>query len=336
MQNSVIEHGAIQHGARQHAAAPRLTRPAAAGLIIITGLVLGGCSASGASGSGAGSAASAGHGFAGRSIGAPAPAPADLGKADQGPAGTAAGGRPDAGTAARLAPAGQDIVYTASMTVRVASVSRAATRATQIAGRAGGYVSSENAALPPGRRGYGTVSIQLKIPVAGYPAVLSELAGGLGTETYLRQQAQEVTQQVTDTASLVASDQAGIAQLRALLRRAGSVAELLSVQDQINAQESSLEALQAQQRTLDHQTAYATVTLTLAGPAPAAAPPRHHAGGGFTGGLTAGWRALRTVISWLLQAAGAVLPIGAALALALLLGYRGVRMLRRRARPGGA
>ncbi len=75
-----------------------------------------------------------------------------------------------------------------------------------------------------------------------------------------------MTQQVADTSSRVASDQAAIAQLRALLKRAGSVAELLSVQNQIDPQESDLESMLAQQRALSRETAYATVTLSLLGP----------------------------------------------------------------------
>ena len=111
----------------------------------------------------------------------------------------------------------------------------------------------------------------LKIPAAVYPATLARLTGtGLGTQLSLQQQAQDVTQQVADVSSLVASDQAAITQLRALLKDAGSVGDLLSVQDQINAETSDLESMLAQQQALDHETAYATVTLTLVGPKAAA------------------------------------------------------------------
>lgn len=243
--------------------------------------------------------------------------------------GQAAAGPARASTAGQLRLPGPDIVYTADMTLRVTAVSRAAARAAAIAGRGGGYVSAENEALRPGARQ--TASITLKIPVAAFPQVLSELSAELGIQTSLNQRAQDVTQQVADTASRVASAQAAIAQLRTLLRDAGSVSALLTVQDQINTQESALEALQAQQRALAHQTAYATVSLQLIGRAAAAAPKRKaKAASGFTAGLAAGWKALRAVASWLLAAFGAALPIGGMLALAAFLGYRGYRMLRRR------
>jgi hypothetical protein len=239
-----------------------------------------------------------------------------------------------------MSPAGRDIVYTASMTVKVADVSRAAARVTQLADNAGGYVSQENTALRPTRAGGETASIQLKVPVAAYPATLSDLSG-LGTQTSAQQQAQDVTQQVADTASRVSSDEAAITQLRALLSRAGSVSNLLTVQDQINSQESALEAMQAQQRALDHEVAYATVSLWLVGPVIVEhANATRARNPGFIGGITGGWKALVALISWLLSAIGAALPIGAFCVLGGYLGYRvrrGRRWLHRRGtRPGGA
>ena len=55
--------------------------------------------------------------------------------------------------------------------------------------------------------------------------------------------------------SRVASDEAAIAQLRALLKHAGDVSSLLSVQNQINSEESDLESMLAQQNALNHETA---------------------------------------------------------------------------------
>lgn len=304
---------------------PVTARLIIAGMIGAAALLLSGCGGAGpgtSSSGAAGQAAPAGSaGQAHRAASVPgALAPA-------GASGTGSSGqRQNSGRATRLAPAGRDIVFTASMTVHVKDVGRAATRAAQVAGNAGGYVSTENAALRPGRPGRPTASIQLKIPVAAYPAALRELAG-LGTQTSLGQQAQDITLDVANTASRVASAQAAISQLRALLSHAGSVRNLLTVQNQINEQESALEALQAQQRALNHEVTYATVSLRLVGPVVTkpAAHRRPKPAGGFIGGLEAGWDALVVVVSWLLRTLGAVLPIGAACALAGYLAYRALR-----------
>ena len=233
-----------------------------------------------------------------------------------------------------LLPARQAVIYTASLTVRAGDVRAAAARAARLAGSAGGYVSSETARFNHRHPADGTILIQLKIPVARYQATLTALSTQLGTRLSLSQRAQDVTQTVADVASRVASAQAAIVQLRRLLARAGSVSSLLMVQDQINAEESSLEALQSQQRVLAHETTYGTVSVMLVSkPPPAAARPVKLAGG-FTGGLAAGWHALRQVTSWLLTGVGVALPFAAFVILAVYAGLRGRRWLaRRRAGP---
>ena len=242
-----------------------------------------------------------------------------------------AGGR--SAETVRLVVPGQSIIYTAGLTVRAANVAKAASLATSIVTTAGGYVAGEQASVRPHGHARPTVSLQLKIPVAAYAAVLRQLSGTLGSQTALSQHAQDVTGQVADVTSRVASARAAIAQLRALLRRAGSVGGLLGVQDQINAGESQLEALQAQQRALSRATTYATVALDLVSShAPSVtAKKRSH---GFVAGLSAGWRALRAATSWVLTAAGAVLPFAVIVALAGAIAYGGRRrVLRRRSGP---
>jgi len=252
------------------------------------------------------------------------------GAADRAAAGSAAAQpQNDTGTTAQLAPA-SDIIYTAQLTVRANSVSSATTKAAQITENAGGYVSNETTSANPDHPSEATASVQLKIPVAAYQVTLGQLADGLGTQLSLQQQAQDVTEQVADVNSQVTSDQAAIVQLRALLARAGSVNDLLSVQEQINAEESSLESMQAQQRALDHEVTYATLTLTILGPR--AKAPVHHpkTPPSLASGLSAGWRALRVAVSWTLALLGALAPFVVVAALAVFVIYRGRRWVIRR------
>jgi hypothetical protein len=227
----------------------------------------------------------------------------------------------------------QSIIYTASLTVRAASLTRAATEATELARAAGGYVAAENTALNRAHPDQSTVSVQLKIPVAGYQRVLGALSS-LGTRQAESQHAQDVTQTVADVTSRVASAQAAIAQLRKLLARAGSVSSLLDVQNQINTDEASLEALQAQQRALAHETTFATISLLLTAKPVVAVKKNKPAG--FLRGLAAGWHGLVRVVVALLTAAGAALPFAVILAVAGYLGWRGRRwLLRHRAAASG-
>ncbi len=275
------------------------------------GMLLAGCSGTSAS-----SAASA-SGVAAPTAEALAPGAAAAGSRA---AGSAAGQPANAGTTARLAPS-SDIIYTAQLTVRAANVSSAAARAAQITEGVGGYVSNETTSADPDHPSQAIATVQLKIPVVSYPAILGQLAAGLGTQLSLQEQAQDVTQQVADVNSQVASDQAAIVQLRALLSHAGSVGDLLDVQNQINNEETA-------------ETSYATVTLTLLGPKAKPVPHRTKAPPSLAGGLGAGWHALKVSLSWTLAFLGAIAPFAAIAAIAGYAIYRTRRwMLRRRPAP---
>jgi hypothetical protein len=287
----------------------RTTTLTCAGLMSGAALLLSGCS----QGSAAGSAGLAASGRAA------APSAASSGSAS-------------ASQAARLALSGQNIIYTANLTVRAKNVTSAANRAASIVTAAGGYVSGEQSSVDPADRTRSTVSLQLKIPVAVYPATLHTLSAVLGTQTSLARRAQDVTERVADVTSRVTSAQDAITQLQALLKRAGSVSGLLSVQEQINTEESGLEALQAQQRALARETSYATVSVTLMSQhRTTAAERKSH---GFLAGLGAGWRGLRLALSWLLTVLGAVLPFAVVAIAVTAAGYTARRPLRRLFRRG--
>jgi hypothetical protein len=303
-------------------------------LIVVTAAAVAGCSGSASSSSSPASAGSAA--VAGGAVPAAAPSSAAGSSAQNGlaAAGSASSASTGRGvTSAQYVPAGgRQLIYTAQLTVRAASVSAAISHATSIVSAAGGYVSEENASSGQAKPDQATATVTFKVPVAGYAATLAALSGGgLGTQLSLSQQAQDVTQQVADVSSRVASDQAAIAQLRALLKHAGDVSSLLSVQNQIDSQESDLESMLAQQNALNHETAYATVTLTLVGPkAPAKPPAKSAPPPGLAGGLAGGWHALRLTVSWLLTVVGAVAPFAVPVALVGGLIWWGRRRLAQR------
>jgi hypothetical protein len=236
-------------------------------------------------------------------------------------------------SAAQLALSRQSIIYTANLTIRTQNVTVAADRATGIVTAAGGYVSSEQSSINRADRARSLVTLQLKIPVTVYPSTLRTLSAVLGTQTALAQHARDVTGQVADVTSRVTSAQDAITQLQALLKRAGTVSSLLSVQEQINNQEARLEALQAQQRALARETSYATVSVTLLGQHRAAAAAQRKSRG-FLAGLGAGWRGLRLAFSWLLTVLGTVLPFALVVIAVGAAGYAARRPLRRLLRRG--
>jgi hypothetical protein len=287
----------------------------AGGIILGGSMFLAGCSGSSSSATGSP---------------AQAPVPSAAAAAGEAIARSGAGAQGGKGiTTVQLAPTA-DIVYTAQLTLRARNVNSAAAEAAQIVDGVGGYVSSETTSADPDHPSQATASVQVKIPAASYAATLSRLAQTLGTQLSLQQQAQDVTEQVADVNSQVTSDQAAIAQLRALLAHAGSVGQLLSVQNQINVEESNLESMLAQQRALDHETTYATVTVTILGSKAKAPVHRPKAPPSLTAGFGAGWHALRITVAWTLAFLGALAPFAAVVAIAGFAIYRGRRWVIRR------
>jgi hypothetical protein len=237
----------------------------------------------------------------------------------------------------KLSPS-RSIIYTANLTLRIKDNdvdSVAAVAANEVAA-VGGYVASEQDVAQAGPGTIGQVDLELKIPVAAYHQVFGELTA-LGKVLSRTQQAQDVTQEVADVSSRVASAKAAIRQLRALLSRAGNVGQLLSVQDEINSQESALESLIAQQSALAHETTYATAYLTLLGHQ-APVHKKHHkkARHGLGAGLSTGWRALKAVVVWLLTALGTALPFAVPVLVIGGIVWIGRRRVTRRRTPAAA
>ncbi|MEW2357775.1 DUF4349 domain-containing protein [Spirillospora sp. NPDC029432] len=286
----------------------------------------------------AGALAACGGGGGSESSGAGAPAPAakEGGGAQDtttnrysGGGATGSGGSADrqgARAPERLqAPAGRAVVYSADLRVKAEGVERAAATAKQLTGAAGGYVADETSATDPA-----TARLTLKIPADRYAAVLDQLTRRLGEKVSLRQEAEDVTEQVADVDSRVRSAEATLASFRKLLDRADTVGEVINVEEQIATRQADLEALQARQKALKASTAYATVSLVVQ--SPENAPRDDGDPKGFLGGLKSGWAAFTGFLSGLALVAGWLLPF---LALAATVGVPAYLLRRRwrRAHP---
>lgn len=275
--------------------------------------------------------AAAGSAFSG-AVAAPAGGTAANGSSASGSTGSSS-----AALTAGLNPADQSIVYTASIKLRATNVGAIARQITGLVEAAGGYISAETAGSARSARTGQTIDITLKIPVPAYQTVLGQLSSpALGTQLSMHQQATDLTQEVANVNSLVTSEQAAITALDGLLQRAASVSDLLQVQQQISADESALNSLQAQQRALNDETSYATVSMTLV-PPHVATPQQKPAEHSFLTGLRTGWLALRHAAGWLATALGTALPFLVILAVLAALGYAGRRRyVRRRIGPPAA
>ncbi len=247
----------------------------------------GGSSASSTSGSGRSDAAAA----------APAAAEAQKGGAAAVPAGLALG---------------RDVVRTASLTLEVADLRATAARVRGAAESAGGVLESEDATD-------GADVLRLRVAperLAGTVDALSRL----GRETARTVGSQDVSQQVADVDSRLATQRASVARVRALLDRAQNLTDVAALEAQLTQREADLESLQARTNALHDQVDLATVTVTLTRTGAAASAT------GFRDGLAGGWHAFLTGARGAAVVVGAVLPFLPLVALALW----AVRWFRRR------
>ncbi|WP_333739110.1 DUF4349 domain-containing protein [Streptomyces sp. IBSBF 2806] len=297
-------------------------RPAHALAVVLlaAALALTGCG--GADDSGASS--SADKAAAGR------PAAGDAGAAQDAKEGAGASGS-KATAAPRPGPVTDRIIRTATLTVQVKNVPKALDEARATTENAGGYVGDETTVRD--EDGAEHTRVVLRIPVQKYDDVLAALQGA-GKLLERTAKAQDVTDQVVDVESRIASQRASVARVRELMDRATKLGDVVTLEGELSNREADLEALLAQQASLKDRTSLATITLTLSEKTVVRASEDDDPG--FVDALEGGWDAFVTTLRWIAVAFGAVLPFLAAAVLLLLAWVRLVRPRRRAARASAS
>jgi hypothetical protein len=208
------------------------------------------------------------------------------------------------------------LVRTGQITVRVKDVNVAASNAIGLANGAGGYIGGDNRQIDAQES---VATITLRVPVAKFDDTLAAVAA-LGTEQGRTVSTQDVTQQVVDVASRLKSEQASLDRVRALFSQAKTIGDIISLESELTQRESDLEALEAQQAALTDQTALSTITATLLGPEAQVVTVPKPAAKGFVAGLSKGWHAFLSSLTWLATVLGAVLPFLVLLAILVWVG----------------
>jgi hypothetical protein len=297
------------------APAPRRLLALLSTALLTASLALTGCSSDGAGSSSSDAARGVSDD---RAAGAPEQAPEGAGEGYREKPGQAAG-TGEGGTQAKLPTA--RVVRTARLTVRVKDVPAALERARATAEDAGGYVGDETTDREPG--GHERSRVVLRVPEDTYGTVLERLAG-TGRLVERKVRAEDVTDQVVDVESRIASQEASVARVRKLMDRATSLSDVVTLENELSNRQAELEALKARQKSLRDRTSMATITLVLS--ETGAKPEKKEEETGFLDALAGGWNAFVTTLHWIAVALGAALPFGAALALIAVV----VRTVRRR------
>ena len=211
-----------------------------------------------------------------------------------------AGGQGNAGANQAPVSSGRQVIRTATVVVTTNNVSTAAARAEQIATGAGGYLSGENV-------NDDSATVTLSVPENQLDGVLAAV-GKLGKVTGQQQQSQDVTGQLVDVSSRIATQQASVDRVRQLMGQAKSISDVVQIEDELTKREADLESMERQQDELTGQVAMSTVNLQLNRTTP---PPPVQAAGpapGFGSGIAGGWHALGETVRVVLLVFGAALP----------------------------
>ncbi|WP_328677516.1 DUF4349 domain-containing protein [Streptomyces sp. NBC_00343] len=278
---------------------------ALAGLLLASALALAGCG-------GGASEKSAGDSGAGAADKAAAPEARQEGASGSGNA---------RNTKAVPELTASSIIRTASLSVRVKDVPRALDEARTTTENAGGFVGDESTSRDG--QGHERTRVVLRVPSDRYDAVLADLEG-TGKLLDRTAKAQDVTDQVVDVESRIASQRASVARVRELMDRATKLSDVVELEGELSTRESDLEALLAQQASLKDRTSLATITLSLS-QTPVAKAAAKDDGPGFVDAVAGGWHVFVTMLRWIALSLGAVLPFAAVAALALLVWLRLVR-----------
>ncbi|MDN3292511.1 DUF4349 domain-containing protein [Streptomyces ficellus] len=213
----------------------------------------------------------------------------------------------------------QHVIRTAELSVEVGDAMTALTKARTVAESAGGHVADETTERVDAD--HVTSRIVLRVPQSAYDSALKELAGA-GKLLSRKAAAKDVTDQVVDVESRIATQRASVARVRELMDRATELSDVVTLEGQLSSRQADLESLLAQQAALKDRTTMATITLRLSEP-DNPAEERGDDGPGFADALSGGWNALVTAGTWTAIVLLAVAPWAAV----FLMAYAGWRWL---------
>jgi hypothetical protein len=166
-------------------------------------------------------------------------------------------------------------------------------RLTALAATYQGFVASSQTQSGAGGGGpYGTITLQ--VPVDSFSAALQQ-AEHYGKASDVSTKATDVTGQYVDLQARLNALEASRQQYLAILAKATSIGDILSVQEQLDTIQSQIEQLQGQLQVLTSQTSYSTLAVTVGTGTP---PPKpnplpesglvqawHSSVGGFVAGV---------------------------------------------------
>lgn len=192
-------------------------------------------------------------------------------------------------------------IETAYLSLTSSAPKDAAVKATELVAQAGGFV--QDSSWSPANEYSPEISyLTVRVPAESIDVVLTAL-GTLGTVDSLSRSQSDVTLQVTDLNTRIASLQSSLDDLRALQSQATNVSDLITVEAAIAQRQAELDSLVAQQTYLNDQVGLSTISVTISG-AVGSTPTNQS----FWDGLVAGLNSIAVAGAALIVGLGFAVP----------------------------
>jgi hypothetical protein len=213
------------------------------------------------------------------------------------------------------------LIRTSQVSLEVADPAASGRQVRTAVAAAGGFVTEESTASK-------RATLVVRVPAAALDRLLDDVAT-LGTVTERGGQTVDATEEVVDLDARVASQQASVARVRALLARAESIGDIVAIESELARREAELDSLTSRLAALRGQAALSTLTVTLRQAGEAADEDDRALG--FLDGIGAGWDGLKAFGLAVAVVVGFLLPFVPVVALLAGIGWlvrRGIRSRR--------
>jgi hypothetical protein len=148
------------------------------------------------------------------------------------------------------------MIWAASLTIEVESVSNAIREANDIANTTGGYVEQSSDA------GEAYAALTLRVPASALNSTI-ELLESLGTVTERHLSSEDVTEQYIDVEARLKNKIALRDRLRELLEKATDVKDILAIETELNRVQADIDSMQARLKSLKGLADMATIDLAI-------------------------------------------------------------------------
>lgn len=228
------------------------------------------------------------------------------------------------GKADSVLPLGTKVIQNASLEIRVgkSSFQDKFQIASVVAVEFGGFVASTSVSDDRGRASSGTLTI--RVPADRFDQALVKLKS-LGRVTSENRSGQDVTKQFVDLEARLRHAKTQEAFYLRLMEEAKTIADMVSLQQQLSTVQLQIEEIQGQLESLKDQTAYATITSRIFEPGATKSPEPKGLGRAWSEALDG----FKTVLGGVVIAAGWMAPF----ALMGLGGFFAARSFRNRRKP---